>query len=197
MEANQDPLYSLRHSLAHVLAQAVLQIRPNAKLAFGPPIDTGCYYDFDLDHKFTTEDLTRIEAEMRSIKAAERARLEQDRDLLRRLQTELEAGHAIRSIPLAETAAITFVAPLIVTLLAVTVLKEQVDRGQWIAIVCSASSEFSGGRIPGRRRASIVLPVPGGPSMSTPRGPLAPSRRNRAGLRRKSMTSASSALTPS
>ena len=44
---------------------------------------------------------------------------------------------AIRSVPLAETAAITFVAPLIVTLLAVVMLKERVDRGQWIAIACS------------------------------------------------------------
>ena len=44
----KDDLYKLRHSLAHVMAQAVLQVRPDAKLAFGPPIDTGCYYDFSL-----------------------------------------------------------------------------------------------------------------------------------------------------
>ena len=41
-------LYKIRHSLAHVLAQSVLQVRPKAKLAVGPPIDTGFYYDFDL-----------------------------------------------------------------------------------------------------------------------------------------------------
>ena len=41
-------LYKIRHSLAHILAQAVLEIRPNAKLGFGPPIDYGFYYDFDL-----------------------------------------------------------------------------------------------------------------------------------------------------
>lgn len=67
MEANNDPLYALRHSLAHVLAQAVLKLRPNAKLAFGPPIDTGCYYDFDLDTPLTPEDFKEIEKSMRKI----------------------------------------------------------------------------------------------------------------------------------
>lgn len=67
MEASNDPLYCLRHSLAHVLAQAVLQIRPNAKLAFGPPIDTGCYYDFDVDTPLTPEDFKTIEKSMKKI----------------------------------------------------------------------------------------------------------------------------------
>lgn len=67
MEATHDPLYPLRHSLAHVLAQAVLQIRPKAKLAFGPPIDTGCYYDFDLETPLTPEDFKTIEKAMRKI----------------------------------------------------------------------------------------------------------------------------------
>lgn len=60
-------LYSLRHSLAHVLAQAVLQIRPNAKLAFGPPVDTGFYYDFDLETPITPADLPDLEKRMRRI----------------------------------------------------------------------------------------------------------------------------------
>ena len=67
MEINTDPLYALRHSLAHVLAQAVLQIRPNAKLAFGPPVDTGCYYDFDLDTPLTPDDFKTIEKAMKKI----------------------------------------------------------------------------------------------------------------------------------
>lgn len=67
METNKDPLYTLRHSLAHVLAQAVLQIRPNAKLAFGPPIDTGCYYDFDLETPLTPDDFKTIEKAMKKI----------------------------------------------------------------------------------------------------------------------------------
>lgn len=67
MEATVDPLYALRHSLAHVLAQAVLEIRPNAKLAFGPPIDTGCYYDFDLETPLTPDDFKAIEKSIRKI----------------------------------------------------------------------------------------------------------------------------------
>ena len=67
MEHSHDPLYSLRHSLAHVMAQAVLEIRPKAKLAFGPPIDTGCYYDFDFDTPLTPEDFKAIEKAMRKI----------------------------------------------------------------------------------------------------------------------------------
>ncbi|MCB0023744.1 MAG: threonine--tRNA ligase, partial [Caldilinea sp.] len=52
MAANQSPeqdqLYKIRHSAAHVMAQAVLELYPEAKIAIGPPIDTGFYYDFDL-----------------------------------------------------------------------------------------------------------------------------------------------------
>ena len=61
------PLEELRHSCSHVLATAVLRLFPEAKLDIGPPTDTGFYYDFDLDHKFTTEDLARIEAEMKRV----------------------------------------------------------------------------------------------------------------------------------
>lgn len=67
MEVNADPLYKLRHSLAHVLAQAVLQIRPGSKLAFGPPIDTGCYYDFLFTEPLTSDDFSDLEKRMRKI----------------------------------------------------------------------------------------------------------------------------------
>lgn len=67
MELNNDPLYRLRHSLAHVLAQAVLQIRPSAKLAFGPPVDNGCYYDFKFEEPLTPEHFEDIEKRMRKI----------------------------------------------------------------------------------------------------------------------------------
>lgn len=60
-------LYKIRHSLAHVLAQAVLEIRPAAKLAFGPPVDNGCYYDFDLGEPLTPELFADIEKRMRRI----------------------------------------------------------------------------------------------------------------------------------
>lgn len=61
------PLEELRHSAAHVLATAVLRLHPEAKLDIGPPTDSGFYYDFDLDHKFSQEDLDEIEAAMREV----------------------------------------------------------------------------------------------------------------------------------
>ncbi|MDQ8204584.1 threonine--tRNA ligase [Pelagicoccus sp. SDUM812003] len=61
------PLEEIRHSSAHVLATAVLRLFPEAKLDIGPPTDTGFYYDFDLDHKFTAEDLEKIESEMKKV----------------------------------------------------------------------------------------------------------------------------------
>lgn len=66
MDKSTD-LYKIRHSLAHVMAQAVLQLRPGAKLAFGPPIDTGCYYDFDLPEPLSSDDFSEIEKRMRKI----------------------------------------------------------------------------------------------------------------------------------
>ncbi|MCB0353057.1 MAG: threonine--tRNA ligase [Bdellovibrionales bacterium] len=67
MEGKDTPLYRMRHSLAHVLAQAVLEIRPKAKLAFGPPIDTGCYYDFLFDEPLSSDDFRDIEKRMKKI----------------------------------------------------------------------------------------------------------------------------------
>ncbi len=61
------PLEELRHSCSHVLATAVLRLFPEAKLDIGPPTDTGFYYDFDLEHKFTVEDLAKLEIEMKQI----------------------------------------------------------------------------------------------------------------------------------
>lgn len=57
----------IRHSTAHVLAQAVLRLYPEAKYAIGPPIEDGFYYDFEVETPFTPEDLERIEAEMKKI----------------------------------------------------------------------------------------------------------------------------------
>jgi threonyl-tRNA synthetase len=61
----------LRHSAAHVLATAVRKVRPGAGIGFGPPIENGFYYDFDVDAPFTPEELERIEAEMREVAAAD------------------------------------------------------------------------------------------------------------------------------
>jgi threonyl-tRNA synthetase len=59
-----------RHSSAHIMAQAVKELFPNAKLAIGPPIEDGFYYDFDLGRPFTPEDLDKIERRMKEIAAA-------------------------------------------------------------------------------------------------------------------------------
>jgi threonyl-tRNA synthetase len=63
-----DPeLYRIRHSLAHVLAQAVLKLRPGSTLGFGPPVDDGFYYDFVLSQPLSEEDFPEIEKAMRHI----------------------------------------------------------------------------------------------------------------------------------
>lgn len=70
-----SPLEELRHSSAHLLATAVLRLFPEAKIDIGPPTDQGFYYDFDLEHRFTAEDLLALEKEMKSI-IKERQRFE-------------------------------------------------------------------------------------------------------------------------
>ncbi len=62
-----DPYYRLRHSAAHVMAQAVLELFPEGKIAIGPPIEDGFYYDFDLPRPLTPDDLEEIEKRMRQI----------------------------------------------------------------------------------------------------------------------------------
>jgi len=71
--ASADGLHILRHSAAHVLAQAVQTLNPEAKLGIGPPIKDGFYYDFDVDQPFTPEDLRALEKEMdRIIRSGQR-----------------------------------------------------------------------------------------------------------------------------
>src|SRR5438105_8710955 len=60
-------LNNLRHSTAHVMAQAVQELFPDTKLTIGPPIEDGFYYDFDSPHHFVPEDLEKIESRMREI----------------------------------------------------------------------------------------------------------------------------------
>ena len=81
----------LRHSSAHVLATAVLRLFPEAKLDIGPPTDNGFYYDFDLEHRFTTEDLAAIEVEMKKVAKENQRfeRLEVEREEAKRLIAEI------------------------------------------------------------------------------------------------------------
>ncbi len=60
-------LYKIRHSAAHIMAQAVVEMFPEAKYTIGPPIENGFYYDFDLPRNLTPEDLEKIEKRMRQI----------------------------------------------------------------------------------------------------------------------------------
>ena len=66
---DRDALHRIRHSLAHVLAQAVAHIRPGSTLGFGPAIDDGCYYDFILSAPLSEADFPQIEQRMREILA--------------------------------------------------------------------------------------------------------------------------------
>src|SRR5271168_2043686 len=68
-ERDPDALYVFRHSAAHLLAAAVLELYPNVKLGIGPPIDTGFFYEFLRDEPFTPDDLAKIEKKMHELAA--------------------------------------------------------------------------------------------------------------------------------
>lgn len=89
---SEDGLNILRHSAAHVLAQAVQRINPEAKLGIGPPITDGFYYDFDPAEPFTPEDLKAISAEMQKI-------VKQGQRFVRRVVTEAEAREELGNEP--------------------------------------------------------------------------------------------------
>ena len=67
MSNAQEKLYRIRHSMAHILAEAVTELFPDAKLAIGPPIEHGFYYDFELPRSLTPDDLQEIETRMQRI----------------------------------------------------------------------------------------------------------------------------------
>ncbi|MFK0038565.1 threonine--tRNA ligase [Paenarthrobacter sp. NPDC090517] len=87
-----DGLNVLRHSTAHVMAQAVQQLRPEAKLGIGPYITDGFYFDFDVAEPFTPEDLRTLEKMMQKI-------INQNQKFVRRVVTEEEAREAMANEP--------------------------------------------------------------------------------------------------
>lgn len=87
-EDSKEGLSVIRHTAAHVMAQAVMRLFDDVKLAIGPSIEDGFYYDFDLEHRLTPEDLEKIEAEMRRI-------VEEDLPIVR---TELLKEDALRKV---------------------------------------------------------------------------------------------------
>src|ERR1700686_1752433 len=68
-EKDPDALFVFRHSAAHLLAAAVMELYPNVKLGIGPPIDTGFFYEFLRDEPFTPDDLAKIEKKMHELAA--------------------------------------------------------------------------------------------------------------------------------
>ena len=65
--AQMTDLERVRHSAAHVMATAILRIWPDAQFAYGPPIESGFYYDFEMEHRITPDDFEKIEKEMKKI----------------------------------------------------------------------------------------------------------------------------------
>ena len=70
-DKSPEALEIIRHSTSHLMAQAVKELFPQAKVTIGPAIETGFYYDFDMEKPFTPEDLERIEAKMLTLAAAD------------------------------------------------------------------------------------------------------------------------------
>jgi threonyl-tRNA synthetase len=87
-----DKLELIRHSTAHVMAEAVLQLFPGAKIAIGPSIENGFYYDFDLPRSITNEDLEKISDEMREI-------IKEKKDFVRTEVSKAEALEMFKEQP--------------------------------------------------------------------------------------------------
>ncbi|HLG29500.1 MAG TPA: threonine--tRNA ligase [Candidatus Brocadiales bacterium] len=99
-EETEEGLEILRHSTAHIMAQAVTHLYPNVKLGIGPCIENGFYYDFDLDQTLSQEDLEKIESEMKLIISSDepfvRAELPKD-EALKKME-ELDQPYKIELI---------------------------------------------------------------------------------------------------
>ncbi len=90
--SSPDGLAILRHSTAHVLAQAVQELHPEAKLGIGPPVENGFYYDFAVDQPFSPDDLKAIEQKMRQI-------VKQGQRFSRRVVTDAQARDELAAEP--------------------------------------------------------------------------------------------------
>ena len=97
---NPEALAVLRHSCAHVMARAVMRLFEGVSLAFGPTLETGFYYDFDLEHPLSEDDFAAIEAEMKKIiKEGEPfERIEQSRDQALQVCRDLDQQYKVEHI---------------------------------------------------------------------------------------------------
>jgi threonyl-tRNA synthetase len=89
---SEDGRAILRHSAAHVMAQAVQELFPGAKLGIGPPVENGFYYDFDVPHPFSPDDLSAVEQRMRAI-------VKQGQRFSRRVVSDTEARAELANEP--------------------------------------------------------------------------------------------------
>jgi threonyl-tRNA synthetase len=90
-------LDTIRHSLSHVMAAAVLEIFPDAKLGIGPAIENGFYYDFDLPRNLTPEDLPKIEAVMKKIISRDLAFVRTEEDVKKAYKAEEKLGEKYKA----------------------------------------------------------------------------------------------------
>ena len=95
-----DALGVMRHSCAHIMARAVMRLHEGVRLAFGPTVEGGFYYDFDLDHSLSEEDFPAIEAEMAKIIKLDEAfeRIEESRDKALQICRDLEQSYKVEHI---------------------------------------------------------------------------------------------------
>jgi len=108
---DEDGSHTFRHTSSHILAQAVKRLFPEAKLGIGPAIDNGFYYDFDLEHRFSEEDLAALEKEMEKIVQADYPieRFELPREEAIRFMEERQEPYKVELIKdLPEDAVISF-----------------------------------------------------------------------------------------
>jgi len=97
--AAQEPaeIWKKRHTAAHVMAQAVLEVFPDARLAIGPPIEDGFYYDFDLPRSLTPDDLAGIESRMRRIQKADLSLTRSEKPRAEALAYEQQCGQPYKT----------------------------------------------------------------------------------------------------
>ncbi len=110
MANTEEGLEILRHSTAHVMAQAVTHLYPNVKLGIGPSIKDGFYYDFDLDKTLSQEDLEKIEEEMKRIVEADQPfkRLEESREDAIKMLEKLNQCYKVELIEGLEEQTVSF-----------------------------------------------------------------------------------------
>ena len=95
----EERLYRIRHSTAHLMAEAVQELFPGTKLAFGPPVQDGFYYDFESEHRFVDDDLRSIEAKMLALAKKKSSFIKKSvskkdaQELFARLGEKLKAEH--------------------------------------------------------------------------------------------------------